>query len=223
MDAPIETGSMSWISLLAASSHLMDERVKCDATADPSDEEFAVANLLCLESTDGVSPNSRVAQAFTTMNDGENESLLNAKKHKCAKPLRYIRGIPAVSKRDIAWNIMFKRLQEFKYATGHCNVPQGFAGDLELATWVKNQRQAYRYMLDKKTDKKPTKRISPDRVTRLNHMGFEWRKYVRADEWKTPAGKRAATRQKHLSKPSCDFQPIETASTTPATPRHKHH
>ncbi len=36
----------------------------------------------------------------------------------------------AFSKRDIAWNIMFKRLQEFKYATGHCNVPQGFAGDL---------------------------------------------------------------------------------------------
>jgi len=34
------------------------------------------------------------------------------------------------SKRDIAWNVMFKRLQEFKYATGHCNVPQGFTADL---------------------------------------------------------------------------------------------
>ncbi len=70
--------------------------------------------------------------------------------------------------------------------------------DEELATWVKNQRQAYRYMLDKKTDKKPTKRISPDRVTRLNHLGFEWRKYVRADEWTTPAARRSASRQ-HLT------------------------
>jgi hypothetical protein len=92
--------------------------------------------------------------------------------------------------------------------------------NLELATWVKNQRQAYRYMLDKKTDKKPTKRISPDRVTRLNHMGFEWRKYVRADEWKTPAGKRAAARQKNVSKPGCDPQPIETTTTPPAIPLH---
>jgi Helicase associated domain len=111
---------------------------------------------------------------------------------------------------------MFKRLQDFKYATGHCNVPQGYPADLgtynvsitilshknisayvciyfvkELATWVKNQRQAYRYMLEKKVDdKKPTKRISPDRVTRLNHLGFEWRKYIRAEEWKSQDTKR---------------------------------
>jgi hypothetical protein len=94
---------------------------------------------------------------------------------------------------------MFKRLQEFKHEYGHCNVPQGFTTDLELATWVKNQRQAYRYMLDNKSkDKKPTKRISPDRVTRLNHLGFEWRKYVRADDWADHYfGKRTTTpRQK---------------------------
>jgi hypothetical protein len=35
-----------------------------------------------------------------------------------------------VSKRDIAWNVMFKRLQDFKYTTGHCNVPQGYTTDL---------------------------------------------------------------------------------------------
>jgi hypothetical protein len=98
---------------------------------------------------------------------------------------------------------MFKRLQEFKHEYGHCNVPQGFTTDLELATWVKNQRQAYRYMLDNKSkDKKPTKRISPDRVTRLNHLGFEWRKYVRADDWADHYfGKRTTTpRQKMAGK-----------------------
>lgn len=77
---------------------------------------------------------------------------------------------------------MFRRLQEYKHEHGNCNVPQGYTFDPELAIWVKNQRQAYRYMLEKKT----TKRISPDRVTRLNHIGFEWRKYGRAEERKSP-------------------------------------
>jgi hypothetical protein len=71
-------------------------------------------------------------------------------------------------------------------------------------------------MLDKKTDKKPTKRISPDRVTRLNHLGFEWRKYVRADEWKTPPGKKTATRQKQTPKPGVKSAVIR--NTPPSSP-----
>jgi hypothetical protein len=75
----------------------MDERVKCDSAADPtSDEDFAVANLLCLESMDGESPSSTVAQTFTAVNGGEKEPPLNVKKHRCSKTLRYLRGIPPV-------------------------------------------------------------------------------------------------------------------------------
>lgn len=99
----------------------------------------------------------------------------------------------------------------------HSNVPQGYAADLELATWVKNQRQAYRYMLDKKGDKKPTKRISPDRVTRLNHLGFEWRKYVRSDEWKAP---RAPRQKKQNKKAKADS---EVAKSLPIVPMHQLH
>jgi hypothetical protein len=58
-------------------------------------------------------------------------------------------------------------------------------------------------MLEKKVDdKKPTKRISPDRVTRLNHLGFEWRKYVRAEEWKSQESKRHRTRETNCLLPS---------------------
>ena len=94
------------------------------------------------------------------------------------KGRRFVSGIRAGSKRDDQWNIMFVRLQDFKFENGNCNVPQGYSIDPELATWVKNQRQAYRYMLERKT----TKRISPERVTRLNHIGFEWRKYNKSEE-----------------------------------------
>jgi hypothetical protein len=96
MDIPIETGSMSWISLLAASSQLMDEKVKNDSAADTRDDDFAAANLLCFESTDAESPKSTVAQTFKAVNDGDKESSLLVKRHKCSKALRYIRGIPAV-------------------------------------------------------------------------------------------------------------------------------
>ena len=69
-------------------------------------------------------------------------------------------------------------------------------------------------MLDKKTDKKPTKRIPSDRVTRLNHLGFEWRKYVRAEEWKHPCeNKRLATQTEELPKQVCEFPSIEMERT----------
>ena len=125
---------------------------------------------------------SAPATTTTTTGKGRKTKSLVKRPLKSSRCPRYLRGIPAVSKRDKQWNIMFKRLQDFRHQYGHCNVPQGYTLDPELATWVKNQRQAYRYMLDKKT----TKRISPDRVTRLNHVGFEWRKYVRSVAWKPP-------------------------------------
>ena len=103
--------------------------------------------------------------------------------------VKYVRGVPTVSKRDIQWNTMFKRLQQFKREYGHCNVPQGYTLDRELATWVKNQRQAYRYMLERKS----SKRISTDRITRLNRIGFEWRKNARSvDFWRAAQKKKSA-------------------------------
>mmetsp|Transcript_5728 Transcript_5728/g.8107 ORF Transcript_5728/g.8107 Transcript_5728/m.8107 type:complete len:419 (-) Transcript_5728:255-1511(-) len=98
---------------------------------------------------------------------------------------RYVAGLQDTgSKRDLQWNIMFMRLQDYKFEKGDTNVPQGYKEDPELATWVKNQRQAYKCVLQthKRVDRKTVKRISPDRVTRLNHIGFEWRKYNKSQE-----------------------------------------
>mmetsp|Transcript_9241 Transcript_9241/g.10197 ORF Transcript_9241/g.10197 Transcript_9241/m.10197 type:complete len:216 (+) Transcript_9241:104-751(+) len=172
-------GNRSWYSLcMAASYKLRDEEMYFNKTTSNKDDRTAVASLLCFENINS-KPN------VTFLNKSSKKKNIVSTCSRKSKRLgnkqgRYIVEIPAVSKRDVAWNLMFLRLQEFKCENGHCNVPQGYIDDPELATWVKNQRQAYRYMLEKKT----TKRISSDRVTRLNHLGFEWRKYVRAEEWK---------------------------------------
>uniref|UniRef100_A0A7S1DAI3 Helicase-associated domain-containing protein n=1 Tax=Cyclophora tenuis TaxID=216820 RepID=A0A7S1DAI3_CYCTE len=179
---PTET---PWSMLcMAATDRLSDESIgeKAPSSSDgvskvEGDEQ--VACLLCFETIQ--QEDAKQGEVRKKRGRPKKKSLVH-RSPKYVKGTRYLRGIPAVSKRDEQWNVMFKRLQDFKHQYGHCNVPQGYTLDPELATWVKNQRQAYRYMLDKKT----TKRISPDRVTRLNHVGFEWRKYVRSVEWKPP-------------------------------------
>jgi len=109
---------------------------------------------------------------------------------------------------------MFTRLQDFKFDFGHCNVPQGYSQDPELATWVKNQRQAYRYVVEKKT----TKRISSERIGRLNQLGFEWRKYVHVKEGtgfshKTPTKQRFITRQGEDDTPSSLYSENSSAGS----------
>eukprot|EP00546_Thalassionema_frauenfeldii_P004900 CAMPEP_0178925986 /NCGR_PEP_ID=MMETSP0786-20121207/18249_1 /TAXON_ID=186022 /ORGANISM="Thalassionema frauenfeldii, Strain CCMP 1798" /LENGTH=219 /DNA_ID=CAMNT_0020600993 /DNA_START=51 /DNA_END=710 /DNA_ORIENTATION=- len=183
--SPYYASNSSWLSLCMAASYKLqnEEEIyfeKRDASTDESGANANVANLLCFEKLDkecSMAPCSvKLTSTVKVLSPAKRAS------RKVNRNFSYVLGIPAASKRDSAWNIMFRRLQEYKHEHGHCNVPQGYTYDPELAIWVKNQRQAYRYMLEKKT----TKRISPDRVTRLNHIGFEWRKYARAEEWKSP-------------------------------------
>jgi len=91
-----DTGSMSWMSLLAASSQLMDQKIQSDATTDPGDEDSAVANLLCFENIGGESPDSTVIQQYQEAKKRKKDPLPIVKKYRSLKPLRYIRGIPAI-------------------------------------------------------------------------------------------------------------------------------
>jgi hypothetical protein len=58
---------------------------------------------------------------------------------------------------------MFARLVRFKERFGHCNVPNKWEEDTELAHWVGNQRQL-----------KKRNSLSSDRIRRLDALGFEW-------------------------------------------------
>ena len=47
-------------------------------------------------------------------------------------------GADAQDQRE--WEAMFKRLQAFKRQHGHCNVPEVYAPDQQLANWVQLQQ-----------------------------------------------------------------------------------
>ena len=69
---------------------------------------------------------------------------------------------------DILWDANFDKLLEFKEVNGHCNVPlRKKAHQLKsLGTWVNNMRLA-------KRGTQPG-RLTPDRIRRLNEIGFLW-------------------------------------------------
>jgi hypothetical protein len=62
------------------------------------------------------------------------------------------------------WEQSFTALQEFLKREGHCRVPEPYqANGLKLGVWVGSQRSR-------------KDRLSPDRLKRLNSLGFVWRK-----------------------------------------------
>ena len=70
------------------------------------------------------------------------------------------------------WNEMFDQLVEFKNIKGHCNFPQGYKANPQLATWANTQRLVY--------NKKKKGKLNIDQKDRLGGIGFKWelRKHV---------------------------------------------
>jgi len=65
--------------------------------------------------------------------------------------------------RTATWEEMFARLVRYKERFGHCNVPAKWPEDQQLRRWIGNQRQF-----------RKTKRLSRQRVRRLDNVGFDW-------------------------------------------------
>jgi hypothetical protein len=60
----------------------------------------------------------------------------------------------------IAWDKKYAELVAYKEVHGHCNVPQASGS---LGVWCDAQRQCHR-----------KRKLSPERMTRLNALGFRW-------------------------------------------------
>jgi hypothetical protein len=71
---------------------------------------------------------------------------------------------------ESSWERMFNALKRYKDRFDHCNVPDKWDENPELAAWVSTQR------MFKKRGK-----LSPDRVERLQSLGFVWD--VREAKW----------------------------------------
>lgn len=67
---------------------------------------------------------------------------------------------------DIVWNEMFAKLLKFKKSRGNCDVPSVWPDDPQLASWVANQRH-----------RKKAGSLLPERVKRLEDIGFAWAVY----------------------------------------------
>ncbi len=62
-----------------------------------------------------------------------------------------------------AWDEQFAALQAFMAQHGHCNVPRSHAENPELGRWVETQR-----------GRSKANRLSSERISRLDALGFEW-------------------------------------------------
>ena len=64
---------------------------------------------------------------------------------------------------EAQWEEKFERLVAFGKREGHVDIPRDYPDDVELAHWVSNQRAFKR-----------RERITPERVARLEAIGFRW-------------------------------------------------
>jgi superfamily II DNA or RNA helicase len=71
----------------------------------------------------------------------------------------------------VSWDKCYGVLKKFKEREGHCRVPQLYEEDgLTLGTWIKTQRASHE-----------KKELKPERVRRLESIGFSWNPY--GEDW----------------------------------------
>jgi superfamily II DNA or RNA helicase len=75
---------------------------------------------------------------------------------------------------DTDWKDLFEELKVYKQEHGDCNVPRSYSKNRKLALWVKIQRDAFR-----------KNKLSDDRKTKLQSIGFSWSLYKYLDETKS--------------------------------------
>mmetsp|Transcript_46476 Transcript_46476/g.56298 ORF Transcript_46476/g.56298 Transcript_46476/m.56298 type:complete len:240 (+) Transcript_46476:34-753(+) len=71
---------------------------------------------------------------------------------------------------DEAWLKRFEELKSFMKKNGHCRVPQVYASNPALGTWVSNQRYLYKCASRGKSTS-----MTAARIQVLEKIGFEWR------------------------------------------------
>jgi len=91
------------------------------------------------------------------------------------------------------WDTKFNELVAYKDTHGgSCNVPQGYAENPQLGSWVNRQRTQY-----KKFQQDPsTSFMTQERIERLESIGFEWGGIFSA-EWDTKFNELVAYKDTH--------------------------
>ena len=91
-----------------------------------------------------------------------------------------------------AWNDRYEELKTFKQTHGHCMVPQKYADNPPLGTWVNKQWMEHNLLQDgKKTS------MTEDRYHKLKALGFVWAKRKGMTTWNTKYEEMLSYRRKH--------------------------
>lgn len=77
-----------------------------------------------------------------------------------------------------SWERRFNELTEFKRHHGHCEVPQNYAENTSLGTWVNKQRMEQKNRIDGKNSS-----LNDLRLERLQSIGFRWAKRKGQASW----------------------------------------
>ena len=74
----------------------------------------------------------------------------------------------ATIEKPATWEDRFQELRQFHKTNGHCIVPQHYADNPQLGKWVNSQRKRY-------SEQKPNSTLTPERIQKLEHLGFCWK------------------------------------------------
>jgi hypothetical protein len=100
---------------------------------------------------------------------------------------------------NATWEVQLARLVDYKAGHGDCKVPQDWAEDPSLASWVTNQR-ANQWKLDRD---EPSEGMTHARWAQLTTLGFDWEDLVGEPghqytvEWEAQLARLAAYKAKH--------------------------
>ena len=89
-----------------------------------------------------------------------------------------------MAKRDASWEAQLAKVEVYKRRHGDCNVPQGWAEDPLLASWVGSQR-VYKRKLDRG---EPGEGMTAARAAKLEALGFAWELSAAAHGGRDDAG-----------------------------------
>eukprot|EP00934_Nitzschia_sp_Nitz4_P005095 Nitzschia sp. Nitz4//scaffold145_size56662//7061//8339//NITZ4_006552-RA/size56662-snap-gene-0.85-mRNA-1//1//CDS//3329536562//5085//frame0 len=70
---------------------------------------------------------------------------------------------------DVVWDERWHELLAFQRQHGHCVVPSNYEPNPQLAVWVKRQRRQYKFYQEKASSS-----MTPERIDKLNQIGFAW-------------------------------------------------
>jgi len=103
-------------------------------------------------------------QQYKRLKNGE-KSYMTAQREAMLNSIRFTWSL----QHPDAWTQRYNELVQYKNEHGNCNVPQRFKDNLELGSWVNDQRKQYKRL---KIGKKSP--MTPQREAMLNSIGFVW-------------------------------------------------